>query len=232
MSAAQRPTYHQYVTRRRLDDLDVVEVIDLENGAMPAQVDIDQADVTTRTAPRWRLLCVVAAVTAAAALLGFTVGRSGRPEPAASAPSASLSILSIAPNGVIGATGRRCAVWTGRELQVGVEVENLGPAGVQLAQLDVAVPSRDLRQISVGASACGQLGAAEPLAGLSLSKLGTAWVSVVLLATVSCPAASAAEFRLTYTQSAQSGAIDNRAVADLGQVPYEGCPHTQSASSI
>lgn len=206
----------------------MVELVDLESGPVPAQV---AAGLTTQPVSRSRRAYLLATVTAAAVLLGFLVGRSGRPEPAASNQPASLPVLSIAPNGVIGGTGRRCAVWTGRELQLGVEVENLGPASVQLVQLDISIPSRDLHRISVVVSTCGQLGAAEPVAGLSLSKLETAWLSVTLVATAPCPAASTAEFRLTYLQAGQSAATDSRAVADLGQVPYPGCVHTKSAST-
>jgi hypothetical protein len=218
--------------RRQDDDLDVVELVDLEHAPVPAQMAAGETALTTRPVARSRLAYVLAAVTAAAVLLGFMIGRSGRPKPAASNQPASLPVLSIAPNGVIGGTGRRCAVWTGRELQLGVEVENLGPAPVQLVQLDISIPSRDLRRISVVVSTCGQLGAAEPLAGLSLSKLETAWLSVTLLATATCPAASTAEFRLTYTQAGQSAGTDSRALADLGQVAYPGCVHAKSTSTI
>jgi len=168
-------------------------------------------------------VAAVAALIAAAALVGFAIGRSRHPAPAANSRATSLQVVSIAPNGVIGGTGRRCALRMGREWQFGVEVENLGPAVVQLVRLDVVVPSPELHQISVGVGACAQLGAGEPVAGSSVSTLGTVWLSTVLRATVDCPAASAVQFRLTYMQAGQRPSTKIFAFADLGQVPYDSC---------
>lgn len=176
-----------------------------------------------RRVPRWWLASALAAVVAAAAL-GFVSGRAGRPASDVTNQAVSLRVVSIAPNGVIGGTGRRCAVRRGRELQLGVEVENLGPAAVQLVQLDILAPSREMRQISVGVGTCAQLGSGEPLAGSSLSTHATAWLSTIMLATVACPAGSAVEFRLTYMQAGQQASTKTFAFADLGQVPFAGCP--------
>lgn len=215
------------MTLHRENYLDVVEVVELDSVTTPEQVTVGGSRSTTRNRTKWRTAYVVAAVAAAAALLGFGAGRSGRPEPTASNPALRLPIVSIAPNGVISETGRRCAVWVGRELQLGVEVENLGPAAVELLQLDVLDPSPDVRPISVGVATCGQLGPAEPVAGTPLSTLGTTWLSTALLATTACPAASAVDFRVTYMQAGQSAATSYRALADIGGVPYPGCPQVK-----
>jgi hypothetical protein len=215
------------VRRRQEDDLDVVELYDAPTAAAPAQVSIRETAFRTRRIPRRRLAAAVAALILAAALVGFAIGRSGRPAPAGTGRTTSLPVVSIAPNGVIGGTGRRCALRMGRQMQLGVEVENLGPATVQLVRLDVIVPSAELREISVGVGACAQLGPGEPVVGSTIGTLGTLWLSTVLTATVACPAASAVQFRLTYMQAGQRPSTKIFAFADLGQVPYDSCRPAQ-----
>jgi hypothetical protein len=209
------------VTRGQQDDLYVVELVDAPTAAEPVLIPTDRTGPTTHPVGRRHLWAAVAALIAGAAVAGFVTGRSGRPD--ASGPTAQQQVVSIAPNGVIGGTGRRCAVRMGRDVQLGVEAENLGPDAVQLIRLDVVVPSLEVRQIGIRVGACAQLGEGQPVAGTTIGPLGTLWVSIILSVTAQCPRGSAVEFRLTYMQAGQQESSKIFAVADLGPVPYDSC---------
>ena len=153
----------------------------------------------------------------------------------ASPPAASSGSASPAP-GAAPATGTAvpylggpaltqdtgtCAVQSGRELELGVQVTNGSAAVIKLDQAHAVLPLGGLRAISQHWAPCGAIGVDQDPA--SLGPGDSTWFSVTFQVLVGCPGPLPVQFTVDYSTAGESAAVRLPGFDDLGNVPYTGC---------
>jgi hypothetical protein len=119
-----------------------------------------------------------------------------------------------------------CAVQSGRELQLGVQVTNGSAAVIKLGQVHAVLPLGGLRAISQQWAPCGSIGvSADPA---SLGPGDSTWFSVTFQVLVGCSGPLPVQFSVEYNTAGESAAVNLPGFADLGDVPYTGCTEDQA----
>jgi hypothetical protein len=182
-------------------------------------------------------------VTAAGAVPSAVAGSAAPSPPGelAGGPGAYSSSLSIAGLSGLAQAGGECAVQSGRDLQVGVEVMNLSATPVTLGQVRTILPLGGLRPVSQQWAPCGAISSpwqadggtfvfirastGEAVVGSSmvLPPYGTAWLSVTFRVLVACPHPLPVQFSASYQENGRTNTAQLPGFPDLGQVTYSGC---------
>jgi hypothetical protein len=214
------------VTRRGVDagDLLVVEIVD---GIELAPTSRRSAGPDRASGPGFRAGWASAGVLLAAVvtmLVGFAVNRPAAPPAAAggATPSTATAAVPWVLGGVY-ATGRRCAVRYKSELQLGVEVVNLGREPIGLLRMAVAPEHTGLHATVTGLGTCMQWGPTEALAGAALLPGRTAWLSALFDVTAACMHAEPLRLRLTFTADGRQTSTYVTGFPDLADAPYPDC---------
>lgn len=129
----------------------------------------------------------------------------------------------LVPGGpVVAQTSSTCFAPAGRDLQLGVQVTNLGPAGVSLGQIQAVLPLGGLRMISQQWAPCGAAPARHD--SVVLAPGDSAWFSVTFDVLERCPGALPVQFTVASAWRGLHQIIRLPGFADLSHVRYPGCP--------
>jgi hypothetical protein len=232
---------------KRPADVPLVEVYDvtdlpLTDRALDEVRDEPSRSVFASVSDRGRWAVVAATALVIGLVIGFVAGNQhGRSSAGGLAVAASLSPSTAKPSPSTAAspsssirlasdtldkTGNLCGTQTGpREIQLGIEVANVGKTAVSLDRLSVVLPLGGLRpeSYSVGL-ACGQTPALVPVEGYVLP--ATRRVTLLVVFEVlgdGCPAALPVDFRIIYSQGDGLHFASLTGFKDLADVPFEGC---------
>jgi hypothetical protein len=158
-------------------------------------------------------------------LVGFAMNRPVTPPAAAGPTSPSTTAAAAGPLALaaVYATGRRCTVRYKSELQLGVEVVNLGREPASLRRVTLAQQSTAIRTAVTGVGTCAQWGPTGTLAGTSLLSGHTVWLSALFVVTASCMQAEPLRLRLTYTADGRQTSTYLTGFPDLADAPYPDC---------
>lgn len=188
--------------------------------------------------PNWRPSRGAAILLAVGLVVGLAVGYAAgyRQTPRnASPPTASPGSASPMPGATL-ATGTAvpylgapaltqslgtCAVQSGRELQLGVQVTNGSAAVINLGQIHVVLPLGGLNTVSQQWAPCGSIGVNQD--PVSLGPGDSTWFSVTFQVLVGCPGPLPVQFTVDYSTAGKSAAVNLPGFDDLGNVPYTGC---------
>ncbi len=174
--------------------------------------------------PNRRRALASAAIVALVFGLGVAVGShldNPRQPPAATPkPSQSQPL-------VVSSTVARCSAQQGNQLQLGIEVVNLGPSTVTLHGAAVDLPIGGLRHMATAWGPCGQVTEPPAEAERPLASGATTWISATFEVLDECPAPYPVRFVVLYTGAESAHATAASAEVggfnDLGDVPYTGC---------
>lgn len=158
-----------------------------------------------------------------AGIAGFLIGRGSadvrRP---ASGTSASPGGTSSPSATSLTTTRNRCSAQVGRQLQLGVELDNPTGGEIVLREITPAFFVTGLATTRTERGVCGQ-----PADGLATPYLlkpnSTVWIRATVDVLIACPAPVPVFFDVSYTTSAGAVTIQLPAFLDLGGVPYTGC---------
>jgi hypothetical protein len=214
------------VTRRGVDagDLLVVEIVDGVEVAPTSRRSAGPDRASGRGfGAGWASAGVLLAAVVTM-LVGFAVNRQAAPPAAAGSttPSTATAAVPWVLGGVY-ATGRRCAVRYKSELQLGVEVVNLGREPVGLLRMAVAPEHTAIHATVTGLGTCMQWGPTEALSGAALLPGRTAWLSAVFAVTAACMQAEPLRLRLTYIMDGRRTSTYVTGFTDLADAPYPDC---------
>ena len=131
---------------------------------------------------------------------------------------------------VISATGRRCAIQVGKNLQLGIQVVNGSRRLVTLGRISTAFPLGGLRSISGGIGPCGVLSNLDGPARLPAGS--TEWVVATVGVRVRCPQPQPVWFNVGYSIAGTRATTVLEAFPDLGPVHYRHCPTDAVASVV
>jgi hypothetical protein len=150
------------------------------------------------------------------------------PASPASAPAPGGALSFVISPAIIQGTGA-CAVQTGRELQLGVQVTNQSTAVVTLRTARAVLPLGGLRQVTWQWATCGAISAGPAQADAVLLPGQGTWLSATFTVQRSCPAPLPVQFTVGYLAQGKAATARLPGFPDLGQVPYSGCPRTASS---
>jgi hypothetical protein len=176
--------------------------------------------------------------------VGYAAGHQRGSHPAASAapasaPSASAAASSPAPAGATSPgggslllgpdslvqSGGQCAAQTGRHLlQLGLQVTNQSAALLTLNRVTPEEPPDGLRVSSRAWGTCGELNSARTPPAWIVPPGSSTWFTVTFRVLVRCPGALPVNFSAEFFQRGQKFTTQLPGFADLGHVPYTGCP--------
>ncbi|MEV6968772.1 hypothetical protein AB0M47_27005 [Hamadaea sp. NPDC051192] len=166
---------------------------------------------------------VTAVVVVLAFAVGIGVGYQLHKQPGKT-PSPPPSASSATAGGPLESTGARCWAQDGKRLQLGVQVRNPGGEAV-LQGLQVDLPLGGLRELGTTWGTCGQLSAPDATRELRVGPGATAWLSATFDVLDPCPAPYPVRYTVAYLDGAGVARQDLLgSFADLGDVPYRGCP--------
>jgi len=172
---------------------------------------------------------ILLAVGLAAGLAGgYAAGHRQAPRNISPATASSGS-ASATPDGggpALSQANGTCAVQSGRQLQLGVQVINGSTATIRLGQVHVVLPLGGLRAISQQWAPCGSIGVSQDPA--SLGPGDSAWFSVTFQVLVGCPGPLPVQFTVDYSAAGKLASADLPGFSDLGSVPYTGCPEQEA----
>jgi hypothetical protein len=179
--------------------------------------------------PRWRPPRIAVALGLAGLLAGLAAGyaagvwHSGKAAPARSRPAAAAhSVPPFTTSGSpLAPLGPECAVQTGHDLQLGVQLTNDSAAPVTVLQVDAVLPAGGLKPVSWAWGPCGELPTAVP--DQVLASGDSIWFTMTFQVLVSCPGPLPVQFDIGYSQSSRRTVASVAAFPDLGQVQYSGC---------
>jgi hypothetical protein len=219
-------TYDRSVTRRGVDagDLLVVEIVDGVEVTPTSRRSAGPDRASGRGfGAGWACAGVLLAAVVTM-LVGFAVNRPAS-LPAAAGPTSPNTSAPAVPwvLGGVYATGRRCAVRYKSELQLGVEVVNLGREPVGLLRMALAHQHTAIHATVTGLGTCAQWGPTEALAGAALLPGRTAWLSALFDVTAACMHAEPLRLRLTYTAGGRHTSTYLTGFPDLADAPYPNC---------
>jgi hypothetical protein len=121
------------------------------------------------------------------------------------------------------ATGNRCSVQLGDQLQLGIEIVNLSTMGVTLLRADVDLPLHGLRATATAWGSCGQLSALDGADPYPLPSGTTAWLRMTFDVLTSCPGPLPVLFSVNYAEANAVNVANLGGFNDLGDVPYTRC---------
>jgi hypothetical protein len=223
----------------------LVEVYDVTDLHLTARALDEVRDEPSRSAfaslsERGRWVVVAATALVIGLVIGFVVGNQhGRstagglaaaaslsPSPRTSSPAPSSSATIRLNSNSLDKTGNLCGTQTGpREIQLGIEVANVGNAAVSLDRLSVVLPLGGLRPESYSAGlACGPTPALVPIEGYVLP--ATRRVTLLVVFEVlgdGCPAAFPVDFRIIYGGADGVHFANLTGFKDLADVPFTAC---------
>ncbi len=123
--------------------------------------------------------------------------------------------------------GARCSAQSGTRLQLGVEIVNPSDLPLTLNRVRPLLPLGGLRTKGITRGACGQLlptRSADAIAGYEIAARASVWITIEMDVLMSCPAPIPVQVRLEFTQFRHQYTAELNPFADLGDVPYSGCP--------
>ena len=215
------------MTRRGVDadDLLVVEIVDGVEVAPTSRRSAGPDRASGRSLRAGWASAGILLAAVATMLVGFAVNRPATPRAAAGPTRSSTAPAAVLP-GIIGAvyaTGRRCAVRYKSELQLGVEVVNIGREPVDLLRMAIAPENTAIHTTVTGLGTCAQWGPTEALAGAALLPGRTVWLSALFAVTASCMHAEPLRLRLTYNVAGRRIWAYVTGFPDLVDAPYPDC---------
>jgi hypothetical protein len=191
----------------------------------PAGEDVLEQGGRRLPVPPWRPSLAAVILAAAAVLAGLVVGyaagaRHARSSPAARSPARPAALVA----GSVTQSLRQCSAQVGRALQLGVQVTNDSAEAVRLLWVQAVLPMGGLAAIAQAWGPCGELPAATGSPDNLLPAGASTWFTVTFQVLVRCPGPLPVQFALDYDQSGRVTSIRLPGFADLGHVPYAGCP--------
>src|ERR1700722_6218679 len=184
--------------------------------------------------PGWagRSSAIVGLALAIGLIAGYLGGHQQRQAPPPPRPTKTTSPPSpqpTAPQSVfpdLTATGNRCAIQSGKTLQLGVEVANESDHALGVGEFRAVLPVGGLRAVAATVGTCGALQPGPP-ASLTLPAGQTEWLTITFHVLVRCPQPYPVQFVVSYTDSGKAAMAQMDEFPDLGQVAYSGCPGAQ-----
>jgi hypothetical protein len=132
--------------------------------------------------------------------------------------------FSFATGAVLNQDYGDCSAQSGHQLELGVQLTNQSPATVTLTTARAVLPASGLRQVAQHWTTCGALPSTFTPNDVILLPGASTWLTVTLAVSVTCPAAYPVEFSVGYVTAGRRHTIALPGFADLGSVPYSGCP--------
>jgi hypothetical protein len=179
---------------------------------------------------RW--VIVVSVAVAAGGLVGYALGHH---QAATSAGHRQVTATAVGRPRLLGRpdtgppfvqTGATCSAQHGRQLQLGIEVQNQAPSVVHITAVASRAPLPGLRPTTTRVGTCGQAHGSPPSADPSAVPGGGAtWVTATVEVLVRCPGPDPLQFVVHYGQGTHAGTERLAGFVDLGNVPYSGCAH-------
>jgi hypothetical protein len=199
--------------------------------------------------PGWLPTVRPGVVTVAGLLLGLVAGYAGgvwhtRGSTASPGPAGSGSATNQAADPVSTArfwfaaslpltqdTGA-CSAQTRQGLQLGVPVTNNSTVTLTLQAAKAVLPLGGLKQVASQWAPCGSLPSTyTPGAAVILMPGESTWLTVTFQVKPRCPAAYPVQFTVDFLAQGHRATASLPGFADLGQVPYNGCPVIAAAST-
>jgi hypothetical protein len=179
----------------------------------------------------WRPPRGTVLAAAAALLIGLIVGyvagdRQARHGAGSLSSPGSAPPAATFPTGIaaLSQSSSQCAAQIGSALQLGVQVTNESATALTLRRVEAILPLGGLKATAQAWGPCGAL----PGAGAALDDVlpggASTWFTVTFRVLVKCPAAFPVQFILDYDQHGRAATAHLPGFADLGGVPYAGCP--------
>jgi hypothetical protein len=123
-------------------------------------------------------------------------------------------------------TGQQCALQLGKNLLIGIEIENTSNFTITVHQVIPEFPLGGLHTIEIEYGVCGELPAVIPIT--TLGPGSTEWITATVAVRVKCPEPLPVWFKVRYSRAGRSEEIVIQAFPDLGQVSYGNCATTSS----
>jgi hypothetical protein len=191
--------------------------------------------------PRGAAVLAVAALVIGLAV-GYTAGDrhargtaalpkpSATASPSSSAASAPGDTFSFAGSPALTQGTGACSVQTGHELQLGVQVTNQSTAAIELQVAKAVLPMGGLKQVTWQWATCGAIPAG-PAQDYDILLPGqSTWLSATFKVQLRCPGFAPVQFTVSYLAQGKPATASLPGFADLGQVPYSGCPPPTSSN--
>jgi hypothetical protein len=172
--------------------------------------------------PQRRLVWLTTVALAFGGVTGFLVGRQHPAGPVSGVGVGSRTTPVADPP--LTATGRRCAIQRGVQLQLGIEVANPADSEATLVESEAVLPLVGLQATTRTWGSCGELPAPFADRPAVLAAHGSGWMTVTFDVQVPCPAAIPVKFAVTYQRHGEQTRTQVSGFADLGEVAYSGCP--------
>lgn len=119
-------------------------------------------------------------------------------------------------------TTNRCSAQSGRQLQLGIELENMGSTVLVLRRISpVLYGLGGLRAIDETRGPCGVPSTAGLTNPLNVGE--ATWIRMTFDVLVTCPAYVPVAFQIEYTADGTDRVETVKAFDDLGGVPYSSC---------
>jgi hypothetical protein len=192
--------------------------------ATPDQISDDR---DSRPPMRWRLSnpAVLATLTfVLGGVLGYLIGVGHAP---VSGPSVTPATADPFPTvAALRPTDTTCN-WlpgTPNTLQVGIEVSNDSGGPLILNRIEPIFPLGGLRATASQWGDCAATGV-DGATPLPLAANALTWITVTLAVNVVCPAPLPVQFTIGYLRDGKPGVVNLNGFADLGDIPYPGCPN-------
>jgi hypothetical protein len=125
-----------------------------------------------------------------------------------------------------------CAVQSGRQLTLGVQVTNRSPVPVTLQSAKAVLPLGGLTPGAWHWTPCGALPQTlDDQADAVLQPGASTWLTMLFTVKAGCPAPFPVQFTIGYRAGDRSATANLPGFPDLTQVPYTGCPQDSAAST-
>jgi hypothetical protein len=150
--------------------------------------------------------------------------------PSSSAAPARGDTFSFAGSPALTQGTGACSVQTGHELQLGVQVTNQSTAAIELQVAKAVLPMGGLKQVTWQWATCGAIPAG-PAQDYDILLPGqSTWLSATFKVQLRCPGFAPVQFTVSYLAQGKPATASLPGFADLGQVPYSGCPPPTSSN--
>jgi hypothetical protein len=181
----------------------------------------------------YRITRAAVVLIALALGVGLLIGRASvntddsATPPSSPAATHSASVVPLGPHS-LAVTGAMCSMQKGSDLVLGIEARNVSTVPLTLKKLVVTLPMDGMTIVSRGVGSCGEFNVPR-LEDFGLAPAGAVWFSTTVHPSERCPAPYPVEMSVTVTDP--TGRPQNISIggfADLGQVPWSGCPRKSS----
>jgi hypothetical protein len=169
------------------------------------------------------MLALVLVALVAGLLGGYLAGDAHGRQARAGGPTPS-AVASLPDSIGLTETGSQCSTVLGHSLQLGIEVVNGSPSGIQLGQVTARFPQGGLKLTQAAWGPCGTLPYAHRAISSVLAAGASAWVTVTVTTQVRCPQGLPVYYVASYSQRGQSNTVVLPGFADLNEVVAVGCP--------